>query len=58
MLNKLEMYYIQKFNSQVPNGYNIEEGGKNCPKPKTKEQKIKLTWAQAKLSEEEIIELR
>ena len=58
MLNELEIYYIQKFNSQVPNGYNIEKGGKNCSKPKTQEQKVKLTWAQAKLTEEEIIELR
>lgn len=58
LLNNLEIYYIQKFNSLVPNGYNIEEGGKNCRKPKTQEQKIKLTWSQAKLSEEEIIELR
>lgn len=58
LLNNLEIYYIQKFDSQIPNGYNIEAGGKNCRKPKTQEQKIKLTWGQAKLSEEEIIELR
>lgn len=58
ILNSLEIYYIQKFNCQIPNGYNIEPGGKNAPKPKSVEQKIKLTWAQAKLTEEEIIELR
>lgn len=58
LLNELETYYIKKFNSLVPNGYNIEEGGKNCKKPKTQEQKTKLTWGQAKLTEEEIIELR
>lgn len=57
-LNELEIYYIQKNNSQIPNGYNIEIGGKNCSKPKTQAQKEKLTWAQAKLTEEEIIELR
>ncbi len=58
LLNSLEIYYIQKLNSLIPNGYNIEFGGKNCPKPKSLEQKEKLTWAQAKLTEEEIIELR
>ena len=58
ILNLLEEYYIQEFNSQVPNGYNIEPGGKNCNRPKNLEQKIKLTWAQAKLTEEEIIDLR
>jgi group I intron endonuclease len=40
---ELEIYYIQKYNSQVPNGYNVELGGKNCPKPKTQEQKELLT---------------
>lgn len=58
LLNNLEIYYIQKLNSLIPNGYNIESGGKNCSKPKSLEQKEKLTWAQAKLTEEEIIELR
>ena len=45
ILNELEQYYIKKFNSQIPNGYNIESGGKNCSKPKSSEQKVKLTWA-------------
>lgn len=58
LLNQLEIYYIQSRNTLVPNGYNIEPGGKNCSKPKTIEQKISLTWSQAKLTEEEIIELR
>lgn len=58
LLNKLEIYYIKKLNSLIPNGYNVEEGGRNCKKPKTQEQKTKLTWGQAKLTEEEIIELR
>ena len=58
LLNNLEIYYIKKFNSLIPNGYNIESGGKNCPKPKTANHKEKLTWAQAKLTKEEIIELR
>ena len=58
ILNSLEEYYIRQYNTQIPNGYNIEAGGKNASKPKTLEQKIKLTWGQAKLSEEEVIELR
>lgn len=58
VLNELEIYFIKKYNSQIPNGYNIEPGGKNCSKPKTQEHKEKLTWGQAELSLEEIIELR
>ena len=58
VLNELEIYYIKKFNSQIPNGYNVEDGGKNCTKPKTLEQRKKEIWNQAKLSEEEVIELR
>lgn len=27
-LNGLEIYYIAHYNTQVPNGYNIESGGK------------------------------
>lgn len=57
-LNQKEIYFIQLFDTQIPNGYNIESGGKNCKKPKTEEQKIKLMQAQAVLSEDEIIELR
>ena len=37
ILNELEKYYIKEFDTLVPNGYNIEEGGKNCSKPKTQE---------------------
>ena len=58
LLNQLEIYYIQYFNSLVPNGYNIELGGKNCKKPKTIEHRKKEIWGQAKMNEEEIIELR
>lgn len=58
LLNTLEIYYIKEYNTQIPNGYNVESGGKNAPKPKTEEQKYELTWGQAKLTEEEIIELR
>lgn len=58
VLNELEIYYIQKFNCQTPNGYNVEAGGKNCAKPKTLEHRKKEIWGQAKLTEEEVIELR
>ena len=58
LLNQLEIQYIQQYNCQIPNGYNIEPGGKNCAKPKTLEHRKKEIWAQAKLTEEEVIELR
>lgn len=58
LLNQLEIQYIQQYNCQIPNGYNIELGGKNCAKPKTIEHRKKEIWAQAKLTEEEVIELR
>ena len=58
ILNELEIYYIKKLNCQTPNGYNVEAGGKNCAKPKTLEHRKKEIWGQAKLTEEEVIELR
>lgn len=58
ILNQLEIYYIDKYNTKVPNGYNIQAGGKNAPKPKDSEWRKKLIWAQAKLTEEEVIALR
>lgn len=58
LLNQLEIQYIQQYDCQIPNGYNIEPGGKNCAKPKTIEHRKKEIWAQAKLTEEEVIELR
>ena len=58
VLNELEIYYIKKFNCQTPNGYNVEAGGKNCARPKTLEHRKKEIWGQAKLTEEEVIELR
>lgn len=58
LLNTLEIYYIHLFNSIVPNGYNVEIGGKNCEKPQTDAQKEKLRWAHAALTEKEVIELR
>ena len=58
VLNELEIYYIKKFNCQTPNGYNVEAGGKNCAKPNTLEHRKQEISGQAKLTEEEVIELR
>lgn len=58
LMNEKEIYYITKFNCQIPNGYNIESGGRNAAKPKTEEQKKKMMEAAAVLTEEEVISLR
>lgn len=58
LLNNLEIYYISLFNCQIPNGYNIESGGKNCSKPTPDSAKEKLRWIKNALTEEEVIELR
>lgn len=57
-LNGLEIYYIAHLKTKRPDGYNIEDGGLNCSRPKLEETKIKLMKAHAALSEEEVIELR
>lgn len=57
-LNGLEIYYIAHLNSKMPNGYNILDGGRNESKPKSEETKEKLMKAHAKLSEQEVINLR
>lgn len=58
LLNTLEIYYIHLFSSVIPNGYNVETGGKNCERPLTDAQKEKLRWSHAALTEKEVIELR
>lgn len=58
ILNKLEIFFIQNYNTQTPNGYNVESGGKNCSRPQTLEHRKKEIWGQSKLTEEEVIELR
>lgn len=58
LLNQLEIYYIKHYNCKTPNGYNVEDGGKNAAKPKTLEHRKKEIWGQAKLTEEEVIRLR
>lgn len=57
-LNSLEIYFIAHYNTQTPNGYNIEPGGYNSPKPKSEETKIKLMKSHGELSEKEVQELR
>ena len=58
ILNDLEDYFINKYNTKIPNGYNILDGGSNASKPKSEETKIKLMQSHASLSEEEVIALR
>lgn len=59
LLNELEIFYIDHYNTQVPNGYNILAGGRNALRgPMPVDVKKKLTWAQAKLTEDEVIVLR
>lgn len=58
ILNSLEIYYIKYFNTKVPFGYNILDGGANASKPKSEETKEKLMRARMELSEEEIIKIR
>ena len=58
LLNQLEIYYIKYYNTKTPNGYNVEDGGRNASKPKTLEHRKKEIWGQAKLTEEEVIRLR
>lgn len=41
-LNNLEIYYIKKYNSQIPNGYNITTGGLGGSKAHTQEAKNKI----------------
>lgn len=60
VLKKLENYYIELYNTKVPNGYNINSGMVNLNHAKQVSNKIKndRTWDQAKLTEQEVIELR
>lgn len=38
-LNTLERWYIRSFNTKIPNGYNILNGGTNCSHPFPEELK-------------------
>lgn len=41
-LNSKEIYWINYYNSKVPNGYNIADGGAGVPLVKTDEWKMKI----------------
>lgn len=41
MLNSLEMYYIEKYNTKAPNGYNLTDGGEGVSGYKQTEDVIK-----------------
>lgn len=58
LLNQLEIYYIKKFNSLVPNGYNVSEGGNNSSHNWNDNQKLTKSLQSGELTEEEVIELR
>ena len=58
ILNELEIYFIDKYKTQVPNGYNILEGGNNSSRIFNEETKINMMKAHANLTEDEVIELR
>lgn len=51
-LDEKEQYYIQKFNSFVPNGYNIAKGGMTWPHPKGEQH------PNAKLTKEQVAEIK
>jgi len=58
-LNNKEIEYIKTFNTLVPNGYNIDPGGRNNKHPKiTEDSKILMSQAKAKLTREEVEFLR
>ena len=59
-LNDKEIEYIEKLQTIVPNGYNIDKGGRNnYHERKTKEEwRRNLSFAKGVLTEEEVIKLR
>lgn len=58
LLNELEIFYIDFYDRQRPNGYNVLSGGANCVRPMSEEAKEKLRWAKGKLNKDEVIFLR
>lgn len=58
LLNDLETYYIAQFDCQIPNGYNIDPGGKNCTRNISESARDKLRWTRGALSQDEVIFLR
>lgn len=58
ILNTLEQYYIQYYNTKTPNGYNVLEGGRNSARPKNMEYRKKISLSKGNLSEQEIVNIR
>ena len=58
LLNELEIFYIDFYQTKVPNGYNVLDGGKNCKHPMSETTKDKLRWSHGKLTKDEVIILR
>lgn len=58
LLNILEIYYVDKYSTIIPKGYNIEPGGRNCSKPKSEKYKWDIMLREGELTENEVIELR
>lgn len=58
LINELEIFYIDFYNTKTPNGYNILDGGKNAKKPMKESTKEKLMWSHGKMTQEEVIYLR
>ena len=57
-LNTLERWYIRSFNTKIPNGYNILDGGTNCSHPFPEELKEQKSLDYGIFTKEQIIELR
>ena len=58
LINELEAFYINFYNTKTPNGYNILDGGRNVRRVLSEKTKEKLMWSHGKLTQEEVIHLR
>ena len=58
LINNLEIFYIDFYDTQIPNGYNVLPGGKNCSRSLSDETKEKLRWSHGRLTKEEVIFIR
>lgn len=57
-LNKLEEYFIRRFNSLVPNGYNLDSGGKNKNTHPQTRLRLSLSHKGKRLSLETVEKIR
>ncbi len=59
LLNQKEIEYIKLYNSKVPNGYNVDDGGRNnYHGSRTENSKILISRARGELTDEEVQMLR